>query len=131
LESITVTLKKKQECLAVLYDEILEKCNMEEITKEIEIATETSAKIEETFLKIEETLLKIEAFRNGIYTSKRIIVMDNSDTGLSPEIQQRIETSTPPRMEALQVISPTNSQSRSASSTIASVGVKLPKIALP
>jgi len=97
---------------------------MDEINKEIEIATETS-------VKIEETVLKIEALRNGAYTSNRIMVMDNSDTGSSPQIQQRIGTSVPPRMEALQVNSPTNSQSHSGSSTIASVGVKLPKMALP
>ena len=59
LESIPVTLKKTQECLATLDNEILEKCSMNEITTEFDIATEISA-------KIEETLLKIEAVRNGI-----------------------------------------------------------------
>ena len=116
LESISVTLKKKQECLAALDNEILEKCSMDEITKEIEVATETCA-------KIEETLLKIEACKNGSYKSNRTIAVDNSASESSPQSQHSIEMTTLPRMEIRQVNSPTNSQSRSGSSAIPNVGV--------
>ena len=51
LDSISVTLKKKQEYLVALDNEILEKCSIDKINKEIEEATETSANIEETLSK--------------------------------------------------------------------------------
>ena len=97
---------------------------MDEITKELEVATETSA-------TIEETLLKIEAFKNGSYKSNHTIAVDKSAPESSPQCQHSIEMTTPPRIEIRQVDSPTNSQSHSGSSAIPNVGVKLPKIALP
>ena len=65
LSSISKTLKKKQECLTVLDDKILQKCGISEINKEIAEATETSA-------KIEETLSKIEEFVKGAYVANPI-----------------------------------------------------------
>ena len=124
LESTCVTLKQKQECLAALDDEILEKCSMDEITKEIEVAMETSA-------TIEETLLKVEAFKNGSYKSNHTIAVDSSAPESSPQSQHSIEMTTPPRMEICQVNSLTNSQSHSGSSAIPNAGFKLPTIALP
>ena len=114
LSSISKTLKKKQECLAALDENIVQKCGISEINKEIAEATETSA-------KIEETLSKIEEFMKGAYGANPI-------AEASPRGQSGMQAITPPRTGVLQANSPA---SRSSSSRTPSIGVKLPKIALP
>ena len=104
LSAILKTLKVKQDDLVKLDEEILQRCNVDHIEKEVDQANDVSSRI----IEISE---RIEGF------CKRVSAQD---------VVERVSTSTPQR----NMLSGLN-QSTSSSSSNGNQGVRLPKINLP
>lgn len=113
MQSISIGLKEKRRYIEELDRQILDKCHVNDIEREIDEATETTT-------KIVETIMKLESFANGKYS-----------TGSEEQIQSPVtipNASTPTRNTA-----PSASIERSNSSNglLMRQQIRLPKMNLP
>ncbi|XP_065054444.1 uncharacterized protein LOC135683188 [Rhopilema esculentum] len=120
LDSILSVLQQKRRLLCNLNDEILAKCHIDEIEKEIE----ESAEID---VKIEEIISRIGACKRGTVVGALHGLAE--PTGVStptPAIRNELTTDATPFAPANGQLNRSGSSSRSEN-----IGVKLPKINLP
>lgn len=121
MESWAATLKKKQELISNLDEQILMKCDMADIENEIEETSEISA-------KIDEILTKMDACRNGNYLFEAEHPRTPQRSSTPPPTQGSSLTPTSPPFVPSNALNQSGSAASSASNTI---GIRLPKISLP
>ena len=121
LNSIRSTLNEKQTLLNTLNDKILERCNENEIDKEIEESTELTTLISEWIDRIEQ--FKCNGSENRVPSNQ--VETPKTSTPKRVEAEPNTEHSTPP-FERLE----TSGSTETTSSRVFS-GVRLPKINLP
>ena len=121
LYSIRSTLNEKQTLLNTLNDKILERCNENEIDKEIEESTELTTLISEWIDRIEQ--FKCNGSENRVPSNQ--VETPKTSTPKRVEAEPNTQHSTPPfeRLETSGITETTSSRVFS--------GVRLPKINLP
>ena len=121
LSSIQSTLHDKQALLKSLDDQILGKCNENEIDKEIEESTEITTQINEWIERIK--LFKYSGPKNVVPSNQA--EASKTSTPKRPEVQSNIQQATPPFAHLETSLTSETTSNRAFS------GVRLPKINLP